>query len=343
MLLKILVACCVSTLLVWTIWFSPVDQVSAPTASTTIAAAKQLSLSINQKDLPDAQFNELPKKLMNSSLKGTIIDGLYPVDENGNLIIASSIKHRFEYFLSTMGEFSFDEVKQMVIDDIHLNLSEPARSQALTLFTDYIGYKYALADLENSLDAPQDYELKDIERMRFQLQQLRDKRREYFDQTTIDAFFGFDETYDDFMLARLEIQSNQQLTETEKQDQITSLENSLPETIRAMREETQKVSTVFKLKQEMKAEGATEDEIYQLNAQEFGEEAAQRLQTVARQREAWENKVTAYIKNKQSIIGNEALTDTEKQNRIEALIKQFDENEQRRLGAYELMMNKEHN
>ncbi|MFY0641980.1 MAG: hypothetical protein JXR16_13095 [Bermanella sp.] len=281
--------------------------------------------------------NQLPEFLRNSSLKGTSIDGLYPVDDEGNLLLSGSIKHRFEYFLSTMGEFSLEQVQQMIRDDIELNLQEPARSQALKLFEDYVGYKYALADLEQSLQAPQEYEINDIERMRLQLQQLRDKRREYFSQEAVDAFFGFDELYDDFMLNRLEIQASSQLTPDEKAQQIASLEQNLPDQVRSMRDDTQRVSQVFEITQGMREAGASEEEIFERNTQEFGQEAAERLKALDTKRQAFQQKVDEYLTNKQSIVNNENLSAADKQDKLEELISSFDDSERRRLNAYELM------
>lgn len=283
------------------------------------------------------KHNTLPSELRDSSLKGTSIDGLYPVDADGNLLLSDDIKHRFEYFLSIMGEFSLAEVQKMIRDDIKLNLQEPALTQALKLFEDYVGYKYALAELEQSLQSPQVYEFNDIERMRYQLQLLRDKRREYFDQETVSAFFGFDEMYDDYMLSKLEIQANTQLTAEEKQAQIQSLDDALPMDVQEMRAQTNKVSDVFNLTQEMRASGANEDEIFEVNSQAFGQEAAQRLQALDEQRQVWQGKVDQYLADKSKIDNNETLSERDKSLAKELLLQDFDDNERRRLGAYELM------
>ncbi len=299
------------------------EKKSAPALSSNKPASKK--------------HNTLPSELRDSSLKGTSIDGLYPVDADGNLLLSDDIKHRFEYFLSIMGEFSLAEVQKMIRDDIKLNLQEPALTQALKLFEDYVGYKYALAELEQSLQSPQVYEFNDIERMRYQLQLLRDKRREYFDQETVSAFFGFDEMYDDYMLSKLEIQANTQLTAEEKQAQIQSLDDALPMDVQEMRAQTNKVSDVFNLTQEMRASGANEDEIFKVNSQAFGQEAAQRLQALDEQRQVWQGKVDQYLADKSKIDNNETLSERDKSLAKELLLQDFDDNERRRLGAYELM------
>ena len=276
--------------------------------------------------------------LKTSSLKGTDIDGMYPVDESGNLLFSKSIKYRFEYFLSTLGEFPLEQVLQMVRDDIQLNLQDPARQQALALFDDYIAYKYALAELEGSFEAGASYESQDIQKLRFQLQQLRDKRREYLPSEAVDAFFGFDELYDDFVLTSLEIKHSQQLTAQEKHQQLKSLEQSLPSDVQQMRDETTRISHVFKLTQEMKEQGASEDDIFEYNSQKFGQQAAERLKVLDKNRQTWQLKVQNFLVAKQAIEAQDELSDIEKTDKINVLKSdQFSQQEQARLPAFELM------
>lgn len=309
-----------------------------PMASKTQSFVDGSENQVLTEKLSNNNLKALPEKLKNTSLKGTSIDGLYPVDEQGNLLLSKDIKNRFEYFLSTMGEFPLEQVLDMIKEDIALNLVSPAKEQALKLFDDYIAYKYALSELEASLSAPQDYEVNDIERMRSQLQQMRDVRRNYLDTEAVDAFFGFDEMYDDFMLARLEIQNNQQLTDEEKTAQLAGLEQGLPQDVQDMRNETQRVSQVFQLTQEVKESGGTAEDVYKINEQEFGQEAAQRLQLLDQKRDKWQSRVNVYLSQKQSIEGDENLTGMEKQAAVSELKSSaFEQSEYHKLSAYELM------
>jgi len=277
---------------------------------------------------------------LNTSLKGTSIDGMYPVDSDGNLVLSDAIKHRFEYFLSTMGEFPLEQVLQMVKEDISMNLQSPAKEQALKLFDDYVAYKYALVELEKNFESPTSYEVNDIERFRYQLEQLRNKRREYLDGDAVDAFFGFDELYDDFMLSQLDIQNNSQLSPEEKQQQIKELEQTLPIELQQMRDETQRVSTVFELTQDMKKNGANESEIFDYNSQEFGQAAAERLQKLEQERESWQEKVNDYLLMKNNILSDELLSEMEKTEKVEYLMNDtFNAQEKKRLPAFEIMAN----
>jgi len=322
-------------LMAW--WLQPSYQVIDSEDSDVVAeSANSESLIELQKSTKELVNNKIDWQ--KTSLKGTTIDGMYPVDKDGNLLFSAAIKHRFEYFLSTMGEFPLDEVLQMVKDDIAINLVSPAKEQALNLFDDYVAYKYALVELEKTFEPVQGYEVSNIERFRHQLDQLRNKRREHLNSEAVDAFFGFDELYDDFMLSQLEIQNNNQLTTVEKLQQTQALEDSLPEDVRTMREETQRVSKAFELTQEMKEEGASESEVFDYNSQQFGQEAAQRLQALDETRQVWQVKVDNYLLEKSHILKDEELSDEAKLQAIKSLASErFTELELKRLPAFEVM------
>jgi len=326
--------------LAWLFMAAPTSEVvspqgSLPTASNTLQGQVQSqgsSLAMQQQ----AMNNTLPEVLENSSLKGTQIDGLYPVDAQGHLVLADDIKHRFEYFLSLMGEFPLDAILQMVRDDIELNLQEPARAEALTLFNDYIAYKRNLVALENQLDAPADYEVDDIQRLRYQLQQLRNLRSQYLGDAVADAFFGFDDIYDDYMLNRIEITNNRQLSDSEKQAQLDALQQQLPAELNDMRAETARVSQAFHHVEELKAAGADDQAVFEYNSQQFGQEAALRLQQLEQTRAQWQARINDYLQHKSRIETDDSLTDDEKTAAIETLRQQqFDVTERKRLAAYE--------
>ncbi|EAT12733.1 hypothetical protein HF888_13360 [Bermanella marisrubri] len=306
----------------------------------------------NQKPLSDTliQGKDVAKHILSSpkevlsyekkqslSLKGTDTDGAYPVDEQGQLILSDRIRDRFEYFLSTLGELELAEIIQLIQADIRSQLQEPAQSQALQLLDNYISYKKALIALEQAAEAPAMYEIQDIEAMRQRLYDMQSVRRQYLSEEAVNAFFGFDESYDEYMLSRLQILNNTQLTQAQQQAQIESLKNSLPQEVRQLHKETQHISDVYKQTQEYRQSGKTEDEIFEYHQQEFGQEAAIRLQQVEEKRNQFIDEVNVYLSERSRILENQQLTASEKSSAIDDLKSQFDENEQVRLRAYELM------
>lgn len=308
-----------------------VSQVPSAPQYQTARSSEALSTSVQLK-----QSKALPHFLANTSLKGTEIDGLYPVDDDGNLVLSDDIKHRFEYFLSLMGEFPQEDVLQFVRDDIQLNLDEPARSQAHQLFKDYIAYKHTLVMLESQLQAPAEYEVADTQRLRAQLEQLRALRTQHLGNDVADAFFGFDDIYDEYMLSRIEIMNNRQLTEAERQQQLIGLQNQLPQGLQQMRQETERVSEAFRTASKMKQAGASDEDIFKYHSQQFGQDAAFRLDELAQQREQWQLRIQNYLAAKKAIEADETMTKHEQRAAIEALGEaRFSEAERKRLAAYE--------
>jgi lipase chaperone LimK len=281
--------------------------------------------------------DSLPKQLAASSLKGTEIDGAYPLDSDGNLVMALAIKKRFDYFLSTIGEYSLDEILRFIEQDMENNLTEPALSQARHLLKQYLDFKKGLMVLEQQMDVAQDYEIQDLAQFRMKLDQLKEVRREYLPPDAVNAFFEFDEVYDEFMLQQLEIQNNQQLTEQEKQQQLQSIIDDLPEDIRLVRAETQKISDTYLHVEKLRQQGASEEEIQSVRQQVYGIEATERLQVLDESRANWKSRVDNYL-TELSHITQSDLSDEEKQQALNELKQEgFSEQEQARLRAYELM------
>ncbi len=301
---------------------------SQPELTALLGTAKQLTLdSIDTERL---------------SLKGTDIDGAYPVAKNGHLLAHISIRERFEYFLSLNGELTLQDIMALIRSDIKKQLTPPAQHEALALLESYIAYKYALKDLANILGAESGISgingKVDITQYRAQLSQLREIRRDYFNGDITEAFFGFDETYDDFTLDSLTIKHDGSLTADEKSAQLLSLEKNLPEDILQVRTETQSFIKVASVIKTMEDNGATEADLFNYNSQQFGQAAAERLQSVSRSRQGFQRRVNDFISQKSAIKTDASLSLQSQQAQIE-ILKQahFSAQEQRRLPALELM------
>ncbi len=302
---------------------------SQPTLTALLDSAKQLTLE----DIDTERF----------SLKGTDIDGAYPVGEHGRLLAHISIRERFEYFLSLSGEFTFEEIMALIRSDINKQLTSPAKEEALALLDSYIAYKYALKNLAEILGAEGGLDGKiDLTMYRAQLEQLRDVRRNYFNVDVTEAFFGFDETYDDFTLDSLTIKHDSSLTAEEKDAQLLSLEENLPQDVLQVRSETQKITKAGQVIKKMKQEGASEEAVFNYNSQQFGQEAAERLQSASRERQALHNRVDTFLSQKAAIQADQSLNLASQKTQIESLKQaSFSTLEQLRLPAFELMAQKE--
>ncbi len=291
---------------------------------------------VTQGDLPVSEptSSKLPFKLP-KSLQGTDIDGGFRVDEQGHLIIDKSIKRFMDYFLGTVGELSVEEIITNLETLVQGALAEPARTEAMTILRNYIDYKQGLVQLEQdigevnvlTLDAGQ---LGGIaERLRI----IRETRVTFLGEDVANAFFGEEEAVDQYTLKKLQIVNNQDLTDTEKKEQLQGAEAMLPAHIKQQREQTQMYEQLTAREYELKSAGASAAEVYAARAEMVGDEAAQRLALLDAEREDFTRRLRAYRLEKK-VLDDTAMDQSDKTAALERLRQShFTELEIRRVAA----------
>src|SRR5690606_35982898 len=80
----------------------------------------------------------VPALQMPASLRGTEVDGVFQVDQAGNLLITEDLRRIFDYFLSSIGEESVQQSIARLRAYIGSQLEEPAASQALAILNQYL-------------------------------------------------------------------------------------------------------------------------------------------------------------------------------------------------------------
>ena len=113
--------------------------------------------------------------------------------------------------------------------------------------------------------------------------------------------FAAEIQYDNFMLEHLTIQQNEDLTDAEKLQQVEVLEASLPEDVRAGRESAMAPAKVYEQAQQMKADGQSDADIYQMRSETLGEEAATALAQLDQQRDQWQQRLNSFKSQYESI------------------------------------------
>lgn len=315
---------------------------------------------LSEKELPEETLSSLPTDLPSNtvlrtdngpnhhsvsmgvsqtSLRGTEKDGGYQLNTEGDLIVNAELKHRFDYYLSLYGERTLDDIEQLIRNDISHTLTGAAEEQALHLLESYLDYRRALVSVEDSFPSnglSTDFSAQSLERFRHQLRALEMARLQFFSPVDASAFFGADLQYDYLMLEKLSLRQNGFLTEEQKQQQLAALaENS--EEARFLRSQQHSLDTLQRSR-EWARQGVSDEQIYQLQAQNFGSEAAQRLQTVRQKRAVLQQTLSDYLAQKSSIQQNSSFSAPEKAEMLERLKQRlFSESEQRRLPALEAM------
>ena len=149
--------------------------------------------------------------------------------------------------------------------------------------------------------------------------------------------FGFEDAYDRDALARLEISQNTALSAVQKREQLAVVDASMSAALRADREAPRVVIKVEDMARQMRANGASDDEVYRMRAKELDPQAASRLAEVDQDELAWKNRIAAYLSERSKVLKAQAdMPDSERQAALNQLQQaQFSEQERRRLPAYE--------
>lgn len=258
------------------------------------------------------------------SLQGTRPDGAVHVAPDDSVVADAQLIELFDYYLSTVGEKSPDAVRADIERELDRTLRPGAAAAAKRVLARYIAYRQALADLQADarLSGPGAGPLKR------RLAVLRSLRAQYFSQREIAAIFGREDAANADALARMEIRDDRTLTPQQKQARLAALDAGLPPDVRAAREAPLKIVRVQEEAERLRASGAGEEDVFRVRAEAFGADAAQRLADVDRDEAAWQRRIEAYLAERRGLHDEAAVAAL--RNRM------FSEDEQRRLGAYEV-------
>ncbi|OAJ95604.1 lipase secretion chaperone [Vibrio bivalvicida] len=233
----------------------------------------------------------------------------------------TTAKHFFDFSLSSLGEQSLSDIKKTVRQHVSMgnNLTDEE-----ALFTTYLQYKEALADLEpmqvTSLTAI------DLEQLHLRIMDLQSQ---YFSQEQIKLLFE-----DENLLRQLAIDkasiAQQDINNIQKQVLIEDRLTELPEHIRKAESNNQLVvnlASVSRLESQEK---------YLARVELIGEEAAQRLTALDQQRASFQSSLDSYLQRRDSLLASPSLSEQDKQFQITQLREQnFDTTQLRRVQALE--------
>lgn len=273
------------------------------------------------------------------SMDGTVPDGNLRAWQNsrgaqdGGTLALGELKRMFDYYLSAVGEQTIAVITQKIHQELERTLSAEQAAQAKRLFGLYVEFKTALIELERKPGLSG----QGVQAIRNRLVAMQELRARYFNAEETQAMFGFDDAYDMDAVARLEISQNPNLSAKQKQDQLAALDASMPEDLRRERDAPRAILKVEAKVADMRAQGASDDDIYRMRAKEFNPEAAARLADLDREEADWKRRIAHYLSERSQLL--QAQANAPESDRQMALMKlqqsQFSEEERRRLPAYE--------
>lgn len=273
------------------------------------------------------------------SLKGTQIDGEIIIDENKQLFITEGLRRLFDYFLSALGEEDEAVIYARVESYIRHHTPEPAASQAVAIFDQYIMYLKAISEIEKrygnlQLQAAKSGEL-DLNVVAQQKQDVAKLRQQYFNKETIDAFFAAEDEYDDYSMEMVRINQDQQLTAVQKEATRQSYISRMPDNaIKAGITQQANLNELMNRTTQMQAKGATVQELYNMRRDLVGAPAAARLAQVDAEDANFAQRFEQYQAQKQRLL-NQSTDKGQIQNQISQVEQQlFNEAERKRLSGY---------
>ena len=269
------------------------------TAPLTTESARQVNARIHEhsKQIPQ----NLSTTVLSGSLQGLRHDIRLQTDSQGNLIINRDVKDLIEFYLSAVGEAPLEIILMQIQHDFAQQLQFPAKDQANQILRNFVDYKIALAEQApsamNHATIPE-YSSGMLRQQKSQVQQLREQ---FFTPDQYDSFFAEEDTYDNYMLDQLDISRNEHLSQEEKRIQSAALAATLPPEVKQLRESVSRFGELHQETEQLKSQGASAGQLFEVRAEKLGSEAATALAELDQQRANWKQQLNQYVEQRNLI------------------------------------------
>ncbi|MEJ7805543.1 MAG: lipase secretion chaperone [Telluria sp.] len=293
-----------------------------------VLAAGLLYATFSRPDLPAPQEPVRPQAdpfAFVRSMDGTRPDGDVKLNADGELVVDAELGHLFDYYLAGLGEKDLGAIRAEIERELDRRFKPGPAAQAKRLLASYLDYKRALVDLEQHMVPTGDM----AKSARARLAATQKLRARFFTARESAGLFGFSDAYDLDALARIDISLDPKLTLEQRADKLAALDKKLSPAMREEREAPTRVIRTEESVQKLRAQGASDDDVYRLRAAAFSPDGASRLAQLDREEADWKLRMAAYQAERATL-----------QPGADAMLQQlrgkyFSEEEQRRLGAYE--------
>ena len=306
-------------------------------AAVIAAGLVWMSLSSDSLPTPEEQADASSAAFV-KSMEGTTPDG----NITQNMLLGTSasglpygeLRRMFDYYLSAQGEKTLEEIVRQIREELDKRLKPSQADAAKKLLDKYLEYKRELVSVEQAQQSNAEAGVKGI-KQRFAV--MQDLRSKFFTPPENEGMFGFEDAYDRDAIARLEISQNDKLSAEQKRDQLAALDAAMPKALREERDAPRQVIILEQRAADMRAKGASEQDIFNMRAKELNPEAAARLAEVDREEAAWKARINAYLAERTKLL--KQLADAPATERDAAIGKlqqsKFSAEEIPRLVAYE--------
>lgn len=267
------------------------------------------------------------------SLSGTIPSGSVRAD-GGELVLEPGLIDRFDYYLTTVGERAFADIKAEIERNLQqeLHLNPQAAAEAIRLFRAYMEFRHAV-DALPVIALTRD---NSVEVARQRIEGALALRGRYFTPAEATALFGLGDTLTSDALARLAIESNSQLSPAQKRAQLAELDTKLPPQVREWRAPQNRMDNLIDAENSARARGASDAELLQIRTEIVGAEAARAMAATDQEEAQWQRRVVAYKAERDRLLAEARWSEAEREAQVQSLRERtFNANDRKRLEAFE--------
>lgn len=255
------------------------------------------------------------------SLRGTAIDGAVHLNANGAPIADYALRRLFDYFISRIGERNERQIRGDLKSHLEAKLAPAAVVQVLVWFDAYVTLERSSAAL-----ATQGGD------MRAAVMRLRALRRERMGEEIAEAWWGDEDRYLDYTLAREDLLADRSLDAAQRWRKLAELDRTLDPARLTLRTEDEKAERSFLQSEDYAQRGVSATQRFAEREREYGAEAARRLAELDTQRSQWDNRVNEYAAQRGRILGNPSLTQVQRDQQLNQLLaRAFNETERKRV------------
>ena len=245
------------------------------------------------------------------SLRGTDVDGELRVGPDGHFLPSRSALAFFDYFLAARGEQSEAALRARIEAEIARRLPPGAAAEARAFLERYLGYQEAARALADTDPGPVGLERR--------LQRLRELRRAWFGPELAETLFGEEEDVARVALERRRLEQDSSLGAEERERRLEALEAELPEPERVARAQAVAPLRVERQVEALRTAGGSDADVWELRAQAFGPEAADRLAALDASRADFARRLADYRTARDALQADPSLSPEERAQALERL------------------------
>lgn len=277
---------------------------------------------INQRIQADARLQQSVPPALPAGLAGASHGVQLVTDAQGHLHVDEGLLRLFEFYLLALQDESVAQVLARIHHELTSQLQQPALNQARELLQRYIDYRLALQTL------PALAETADLPALQARAEALQRLRERYFSQSEVQALFARDQAEEQHVLRHLQAQAV-----GASPAELAALDEQLPDDLREARRQATLPGELYAQVSDLRSQGASDEQVYQLRAQALGTEAADELAKLDAQRAHWQTRLRDFTRERLQL-DQAGLAEEDRQAEYQALLsRHFAEHERVRVQA----------